>query len=77
MGGGGGGGGRFPGMGPGRGPSRRPRNNRVQNRQFDEVARRLGLNDKQRREFHDFISGRFDLNFNELLQLAREFFDMN
>jgi len=81
MGSGGSGGGRFPGNGPGNRPGRRtrnrPNNNQRQNEQFRAVARELGLTKDQQRQFHNFISGQHDLGFRDLLQLARDFFDMN
>lgn len=81
MGGGGSGGGRFPGIGPGRRPSRatrlRPNNNQRQNEQVRAVARELNLTRDQQRQFHDFISGNFDVDFRGLLQLARDFFGMD
>jgi hypothetical protein len=55
-------------------PRLRPRNNQTQNKQFENVARDLGLDKKQQREFHDYISGQFDLSYADLLQLAKDFF---
>ena len=72
---GGGGGGGFVSMGRQiRGQTRRrPGNNKLQNKQFNDVVHMLGLTKKEARRLHDSIQG-LDLGFRELLEFARDMF---
>ena len=77
--GGGGGDGRFSGTrggrqrGKGRQSKGTPGNNKVQNKQVDDIAQKLGLTDEQRQRLHREISKmRFD--YHEIIEHAREMF---
>ncbi len=50
-----------------------PKNNKAQNKQVDSISSKLNLNKKQRRQFHDEISGQ-GYSYQELLELAIELF---
>lgn len=59
----------------------RPNNNRYQNAQFnsalESVERKLGIkiSKDDRREFHNFISGKEDLDYQGLYEEAYSYFD--
>ncbi len=51
-----------------------PRNNRAQNKQTDDISKRLKLTPKQQRELHDIIHGQ-NWGYQEILKFAKEWFD--
>ena len=51
-----------------------PRNNKAQNRQIDNIAKRLKLTAEDRRELHDLIHKQ-NLGYQEILQLSKEWFN--
>lgn len=52
-----------------------PKDHRVQNKQVDDVVKKLKLNKNQRRELHDLIHG-MDYNYQDILKLAKEWFGL-
>jgi len=50
-----------------------PMDNRRQNEQTDAVARRLGLNDNERRQLHDLVHGK-GWGYSRILEEAGKFF---
>lgn len=52
-----------------------PRDNQKQNEQVAKVSKRLGLDKQQQRNLHDEISGQ-GMNFQEILQRAKEMFNL-
>lgn len=50
-----------------------PRNNRAQNSQTNDIARKLNLTPKQQRELHDLIHGQ-NMGYLEILEFAIEWF---
>lgn len=69
----GGGGGRVP-MGRRRGNM--PGDHRRQNKQFDDVVRKLGLNREQAQELHREIGGE-GMGYQEMLEFAMQWFETN
>ena len=50
-----------------------PKNNQAQNKQVDDVVKKLKLNKTQRRYLHDEISGK-NYNYQDILQIAKDMF---
>ena len=51
-----------------------PRDNTKQNKQIKKIAQKLGLKDDELEVLHELISHQ-GYGFNEILELAREYFD--
>ena len=50
-----------------------PRNNKAQNRQTNDIGKRLKLTPKQQRELHDAIHG-LNMGYQEILDFAKDWF---
>ena len=52
-----------------------PRNNQAQNKQFRDITKKLNLDENQKRQLHDKISGE-GMGYQELLKFAKELFNI-